>query len=308
MQEMIFGSSTIENGLAQAYKIIKKEGYHQYILLGVKSGGVYIANELSQHGRFGESLFCKISEDRATISAPSKIKNKNILICEDTLNTGRTVKKVITELKRLGAGDIKIFSLLMRKNSAIVPNIFVFEVAEDTKVYFPWTNYPIRDYPKGIVRKIFPDDCNRTFECVEPRINKYTLSDYYKNQQEYKAKVYVVEDKEEICAIIQFVEKEVNKYKGLYLDVIATATGKEGQRYASTLLNLITRYMHYHEFDFINGYAFDNAKLIKMYKTRGYDVIDNIENMHYSKLHKIVMVNEVKNDKEVVLAAIRKSI
>lgn len=309
MREIIFNESSVENSLTQAYKKIKKTGCQQYILLGVGGGGKHIAEGLSEYCESRDILSCEISKSgNVIISDSSKIKNKNILICEDTVSTGKTVKKVIAKLKQLGASNIRFFSLIMKKNSSIVPNIFVFEVEKDAVVYFPWSDYPIRNYPKGIVRKIFAEDCNKTFECVDSRINRVTLSDYYKNQQNAEAKVYLVEDKDEICAIIQFFEKHVNKYKGLYLDVIATAEGKEGEGYASTLLRLITFYMHYHEFDFIHAHALDKPELIEMYKTRGYDVIGSTEDSNYGKLHKIVMVNLPKNDKEEVIAAIRKRI
>jgi len=307
MRELIFNKGSVEDGLTQAYEEIKKAGYQQYILLGVRGGGKHITDMLSECCEFRDILSCEVSKSGSvTISDSSKIKNKNILICEDTVNTGKTIKKVIAELKQLGASDIKIFSLIMKRNSSIVPNIFVFEIGNDTVVYLPWSNYPIRNYPKGIVRKIFAEDCNKTFGCKESKINT-TLTDYYRYQQYYKAKVYLVEDKDEICAIIQFVEIVVNNYRGLYLDVVATAKGKEGHGYASTLLSLITLYMHYHEFDFIHGFALDKPELIEMYKTKGYDVIGSIEDSNYGKLHKIVTVHK-KRDKEEVIAAIRKKI
>lgn len=308
MRDVIFTKDSVADSLTQAFKKIKKAGYHQYILLGVGEGGKYVSNDLSKLGDFEDTLSCKVSNRGVAISGSSKIKNKNIIICEDIVNTGKTVKKIIAELKRLGAKDMKIFSLLMKRNSSIVPNIFVFEIEKDTRVYFPWTAYPIRDYQKGIVRKIFSEDCNKRFECVDPRINEIPLVSYYKNQQHIGAKFYLVEDNDEICAIIQFFERDVNKYSGLFLDVIATAKGKEGQGYASTLLKLIMLYMFYHDFDFIYGYAFDKPELIKMYEARGYDVIGSTEDSYYGTLHKIIVVNEPKNDKKEVIAAIRKSI
>lgn len=308
MREVIFNTNSVKDSLIQAYEKIKKIECQQYILLAVGGGGKYIANGLREYCKSRDILSCEVSKSgNVTISNSSKIKNKDILICEDTVNTGKTVKKVIAKLKHLGASDIKIFSLIMKRNSSIVPNIFVFEIEKDTKVYFPWSNYPIRNYPKGIVRKVFADDRSKTFEYTDSRI-KENLSDYYDYQQNKGAKVYLVEDKDEICAIIQFFEKEVNKYKGLYLDMIATAKGKGGQKYASTLLRLITLYMQYHEFDFIYGYALDKTELIEMYKTRGYDVLDSDEDPNYGKLHKIVMVNVPKNDKEEVISAITKRI
>jgi hypoxanthine phosphoribosyltransferase len=305
MKEIFFDRDSVANGLTQIYGKLRKEGYHEYSLLAIGNGGKHVAEGLSEYGEFEDILSCSTSKGGVTISAPSKIKNKNILICEDKVNTGKTVKKIIAELKHLGASDIKFFSLIMKRNCSIVPNIFVFEVEEDTEVYFPWSNYPIRNYPKGIVRKIFAEDCSKTFECGDEKINTI-LTDYYNAQRHSGDKVYLVEDRDEICSILRFEERrDVNKYKGLFLKTIATATGKEQQGYTKTLLKLITLYMYYHKFDFIYGYAFDNV--IGMYTAKGFDEIGSIRDNIYGKMHLFVMVKD-KSDKEEVIPAIRKRI
>jgi len=306
MKEIFFDRDSVTNSLMQVYGELRKEGYHEYSLLGVGNGGKHVVDGLSEYGEFDDILSCGVSNGSVTISAPSEIKNKNILICEDKINTGKTVKKVIAELKQLGASDIKFFSLIMKRNSSIVPNIFVFEIEKETMVYFPWSIYPIRNYPKGIVRKIFAEDCNKTFKCEEPRINTI-LIDYYNAQRHSGDNVYLVEDRDEICSIIRFGERpDVNKYKGLFLKTIATVAGKERQGYANTLLKLITLYMYYHDFDFVYGYAFDSV--VEMYTAKGFDVIDSIRDDIYGKMYLFVMVKEPKNDKEEVIAAIRRRI
>ena len=71
--------------------------------------------------------------------------------------------------------------------------------------------------------------------------------------------MYLVEDNNEICSIVEFNEITHGNYTGLFLDVIATAEDKHGDKYGNTLLKLIINYMFYHEFDFIYGYAFNNV-------------------------------------------------
>jgi len=176
------------------------------------------------------------------------------------------------------------------------------------KVYFPWSDYPIRTYSKGIVRKISCEDCKKDFRCGNPNIDKNSLSDFFKNQEHSSAKVYLVEDKGEICSIVQFYEKHLDSYKGLFLDIIATAEIKKGNKYASTLLKLISFYMFYHEFSFIYGYVFDNKELIEVYKKRGFEVIGSIHDPHYGTLHKIVIINGTKDIKDRVIASIRSHI
>lgn len=202
-------------------------------------------------------LSCTFENGEPIISDRSGIFDKNILVCDDTTITGRTFLKLNDKLKEYGAADIKFLSFLMRKNSSIVPNIHIFETEEDTKVYFPWSDYPIRTYPKGIVRKMLPDDVRKNFRCGDSRIDKNPLMDHYISQEYKNVRVYLVEDQNEICSIVRFYEIKLNDHKGLFLDIIATAQEKQGNKYGRTLLNLIISYMVYHEFHYIYGYAFN---------------------------------------------------
>jgi len=305
LREIFFDENSIDNGLRQAYKKIVKEGFDSYIVLAVGTGGEQIAKRLKKYWNYRNVVSCVLKNGDIHILDESKIKGNKIFVCDDTTITGKTFINIFKKLTELGAQDIKLLSLLMRRNSSIVPNIFIFEIEADTKVYFPWSDYPIRTYSKGIVRKISCEDCKKEFRCGYPDIDKNSLSDIFKNQEHLSAKVYLVEDKGEICSIVQFYEKHFDGYKGLFLDIIATAQGKKGNNYASTLLKLISYYMFYHEFSFIYGYAFDNKELIDMYKKKGFEVIGSIQDPHYQTLHKIVIVNGTKEMKDHVISTIR---
>jgi len=117
-------------------------------LLVCNTGGMHVAEKFKDIGQFEEILSCSLNAGSISISNPSAIKGKNILICEDTVISGKTIHKIVHELDSFEVGDVKIFSLMMRKNSNIIPNIFVFETEEDTRVYFPWSDYPIRTYKR----------------------------------------------------------------------------------------------------------------------------------------------------------------
>jgi hypoxanthine phosphoribosyltransferase len=247
----------------------------------------------------------------AKVETPSNfsedLEGKNVIICDDTVNTGTTIKKIIKKLIDLKVNDIKILSLIMRRGAPIVPNFYAFEADEDTRVLFPWSDHPLRAFPMGIVRTIAPEDCSKSFKCTDERINKNSMSDYYNNFANKGAKVYVVEEKGEIRSIIQFYEKKVGVFKGLYMDVIATAIGHEKKGYARTLLNLILLTMLYHEYDFILGYAFDTDRALKMYERSLFDIVGSVNDPEYGKLHKIVKVNTNKNEKHKVISELRKN-
>ncbi len=119
--------------------------------------------------------------------------------------------------------------------------------------------------------------------------------------------MYLVEDKDEICSIIKFYEKKHGNYTGLFLDTIATAEEKHGNKYADTLLKLILNYMFYHEFDFIYGYAFDG--IINMYKNINFEVIGSVQDTHYGTLHKVAIFHKrTKAEKDLVIATLKSNI
>lgn len=310
MREIFFDENSVCNGLRQAYEKLmnNKIDLNSYKILGIGNGGTEIAKRFVSFGNQKEFVSCMFEGNEINIPDQTIIKDQNILVCDDSTITGKTFGKVVQKLIDLGARDIKLLSFLMRRNSSIVPNIFIFEIEEDTKVYFPWSDYPIRIYSKGIVRKISHLDCNKNFKCGNINIDKNTLSDFYRYQEHTSAKVYLIEDDNEICSIIQFYEKKIDKYRGLFLDTIATSEEKKGKSYAQNLLKLITYYMIYHDFDFIYGFAFDDEKLIEMYKNRGYEVIGTVQDPNYNTLYKIVIINGNEDKKNLMMPTIRSCI
>ena len=237
---MFLDIDNVNYGLEQAYSKLVSEGLDSYTMMGIGDGGKNIIDGLIKCGFTGKVLLCSFENEEFLVLNKSDIFDEKILVCEDTTITGKSFKKTFDQLKAIGADDVKLFSFLMRRDSSIVPNIFVSETEKDTKVYFPWSDYPIRQYSKGIVRKITSSDIKKKFKCKDSRINNETLlTDFYTEYMLKKAKVYLVEDKDEICSIIKFQEITHSNYTGLFLKVIATAKEKEGQKYGSTLLKLI---------------------------------------------------------------------
>ncbi|RLG29557.1 hypothetical protein DRO03_06965 [Methanosarcinales archaeon] len=304
---MFLDDNNVRNGLSQAYSKLVREGLDSYTMMGIGDGGKHIVDGLEKCGFFGKALLCPFENENHIDLYKSDIIDKKILVCEDTTITGNSFVKVYTQLKNIGAEDVKFFSFLMRRDSSIIPNVFVFETEDDTKVYFPWSSYPIRTYPKGIVRKIIASDIEKYFKCGDSRIDKTSLTEFYKDHMNAGAKVYLVEDKDEICSIIKFYEKKYGNYTGLFLDIIATAEEKQRNRYASTLLKLILNYMLYHEFDFIYGYAFDDK--VAMYKNNGFEVIGSVQAPQYDSLHKVATINKrTKAERDLVIATLKSNI
>lgn len=307
LREMFLDVDNVNYGLKQAYSKLKSEGLDSYTLMGIGDGGKSIAKGLNECGFTGKVLLCSFENEKLLPLNKSDIIDEKILVCEDSTITGKSFKKTYDLLRAIGADDVKLFSFLMRRDSSFVPNIFVFETEKDTKVYFPWSDYPIRIYSKGIVRKMTSSDTKKKFKCGDPRIDSETLlTRLYEDYMVNNDKVYLVEDKYGICSFIKFHEKTYGNYTGLFLKMIATAKEKQGQKYGDTLIKLILNYMFYHEFDFISGYALDDA--VNMYKNIDFEVIGSLQDDHYGKLHKVATVHtRKKTEKDLLIATLKSS-
>lgn len=308
---MFFDENSVANSLAQFYKKLKKEGLDDHIPIGVSKGGYEIVKRLTSAGYFSDFYICRVEHENINILDESSnivdnafFENKKILICDDTTLSGKTFEILLPKFKSLKPKNMRFFSLLMRRHSSIVPNLFVFEIENDTKVYFPWSDYPIRSYPKGIVRKICSSDCDKEFKCGVDVLDNHSLSDYYHDSINKLEHVYLIEEDDNICSIIEFNKKDTKHYKGLYLSKIATAEDKKGQRYGSTLIRLILYCMYYHEFDYVYANALDNPQVIKMYKQNNFELVRTLKNSKYGVLHKFAAIND-KSNKEWVIGELK---
>lgn len=97
------------------------------IFLGVLNGVFMYAAELIQHINFPcEISFVKLASYSGTsttnkitelIGLPEKLKNRNIIIIEDIIDSGTTMQYLLQKLKDFGVKDIKIAAFLFKPNA-----------------------------------------------------------------------------------------------------------------------------------------------------------------------------------------------
>ena len=146
--------STLADSLKQAYL------NDTPIVLCVMSGGVYFTGQLLPKLKFSLELdYVHATRYDATIGKKVKwlatpkilIKNRNILILDDILDEGITLKAIVDECLKLGAKQINIAVLVEKtldKDKPIkadyvgltVPNQFVFGCGMDISGW--WRNLP----------------------------------------------------------------------------------------------------------------------------------------------------------------------
>jgi len=92
VKDLIFDESCIRESLNQIYKKISKAGYAKYCLFGIGNGGTHVAKRLGDVGKF-EEIHCCEHFDEAAADVYDFVEGKSVLICEDIVNSGKTVKK-----------------------------------------------------------------------------------------------------------------------------------------------------------------------------------------------------------------------
>src|SRR5690242_5307656 len=127
---------TLEQEIAKLAKMISTK---PDILVGIVKGGIIPARLLAQHLGVDE-MYCltvkKIDQKRIVVTEiTTDIKNKQILLVEDILETGRSLVYAKEYLEKKGA-IVQTASLYKLPTSEIIPDYFLNEI---TEVYtLPW--------------------------------------------------------------------------------------------------------------------------------------------------------------------------
>lgn len=122
------------------------EGYRPDIIYAVVKGGLIPARiladllEVDQLGFIGVKFYrgvgAKEAKPELTLPPTHAVRNKNILVVDDVVDSGRTLQLVIEELNRYGARNIKSLAIYVKPWSPIYPDYYYKETRN--WVVFPW--------------------------------------------------------------------------------------------------------------------------------------------------------------------------
>ncbi len=123
--DIYINNDQIKNKIIDLAKVIDNDFLDKDpIFLGILNGSFMFAAELFQHLSIKCSIsFLKLSSYDGTessgkmnqlIGINEDIKNRNIVILEDIIDTGNTLKHIVEELEKYDPNEIKIASLLYK--------------------------------------------------------------------------------------------------------------------------------------------------------------------------------------------------
>ncbi len=128
-------------------KIIES-GYRPDAIVAVLRGGVVPSLILSdvlgvdnyyvvrvKHWGIGGELY---SEPRIEYFS-GEFKSKRLLVVDEVVDTGKTLKRVVDELKDRGAIDVKSAVLFVKPTTIYLPNYYVVKLDKWIWIFFPWS-------------------------------------------------------------------------------------------------------------------------------------------------------------------------
>ncbi|MHA1315136.1 MAG: phosphoribosyltransferase [Candidatus Helarchaeota archaeon] len=125
---------------------VKKDGFCPDVIVAVARGGFPVARLLADFLRVVElqsvqiELYKNISKmlDSPNIIALNlqNLEGRKVLVCDDIVDTGTTIKLVIDHLKQIENVDYKIVTLHVKESADFEPDYFHSKVTE--WVIYPW--------------------------------------------------------------------------------------------------------------------------------------------------------------------------
>ena len=155
---------------------VKKREFHIDVIVAVSRGGLIPARILSDRLEvrlitsisivFYDDIGKRLEYPRLVqgISNERLVKDKNILLCDDIVDTGESLEVAINHLKELKPKNILSTSLLVKPHTKLYPAIFEHET--ESWVIFPWEK-------KETIREIGDKATLKELGYTEDEISKY---------------------------------------------------------------------------------------------------------------------------------------
>ncbi len=128
--------------------LVKESGYKIDIAVAIARGGLVPARILSEYLHIRDLTTIKVEHwgitatpsEKAVIKFPLcvDIKDRNVLLIDDTTDTGDTLRVSIEYLKSFKLRDIRTATLIHKTCSEVTPDYFVRKVMKWKWIIFPW--------------------------------------------------------------------------------------------------------------------------------------------------------------------------
>ncbi|MEM1662426.1 MAG: phosphoribosyltransferase family protein [Desulfurococcaceae archaeon] len=136
----------VVEGCIELASRVKRDGFKPNIILSIVKGGLIPARIIADLLEVDEMCFIGVkfykiaiqqdTKPRLTFPLTCSVRDKDVLVVDDVVETSRTIQLVVEELSRYGAKRIKTMALYVKKWSSLIPDYYYMMV--DKWIVFPW--------------------------------------------------------------------------------------------------------------------------------------------------------------------------
>jgi GNAT superfamily N-acetyltransferase len=196
-----------------------------------------------------------------------------VLVIDSIVNTGKSMLRLIKAIRSRGAIDIISYSLVIKRNSALVPTYFGTVIDDKDKMYLQLHKLPnnrlSEKQPFFVLREITFDDHAMTIGSVGDPFEDIAAGDLLYEFGALNCKVYVAEHDRKILSFISFRKNGHT----LYIDSWGSVKQYRGQGVGGPLLRWAETWARSTKCDRIELWAFEGA--IPIYQYYGYTFLDD---------------------------------
>ncbi|RPK27811.1 phosphoribosyltransferase [Paenibacillus xylanexedens] len=129
---------------------LEEQSFYPDVIIGVFQGGWIVGQSLLDHFRRARMVGCQVNYNEEVLSPfytvtderkggfPELIENKQILLIDEVIDSGKTLSFFMGDLLKLNSGNVKIASFFYFSNSQIIPNFSIKKLEEPLNIVFPW--------------------------------------------------------------------------------------------------------------------------------------------------------------------------
>ncbi len=163
--------------------IIKNAGFNPSIVVAIGRGGLVPARILCDYLHIKDLTTIKVEhwgitatpDRKAVIKFPlcADIKDKKVLLVDDTTDTGDTLRVSVEYLKTFGPAELKTAVLIHKTASDFVPDFYVKKIVKWRWVIFPWH---IWEDMVSLVKKIKDSGVSSEEDICSELKNRYSIN------------------------------------------------------------------------------------------------------------------------------------
>ena len=194
------------------------------------------------------------------------------LLIDSAVHSGKSMLAATKKIAGLNLPDVITYSLVLKRNSVLVPNYFGVVIDETDRCLFQLDSIPnnrlCERQPFGVLRRLDGGDTSLPFiETGEPSIDETTFSSLL-YELEKGSHVYVCEHQNKIVGVLSFTEKS----KSIFIDLVANSASYRKKGVGAAMMRWAETWARSKKLDAVELWAIKSR--VPFYQDRDFQLTD----------------------------------